>query len=90
MPMSMTVQHEAQKVQSKFIHPLTDLRVGDYYFVPLRKMRAVSPYVSARGKELGVKFATRTTHVREQLGGLMECSEKCPEAMPAVKVIRIE
>lgn len=70
-------------------YPLSTMKVGDMFFVPADENK-LATHVSARGKQLGRKFATRFTTMKETLDGWKPCDPGDKRAVTGVGVWRVE
>lgn len=71
-------------------YPFETMEVGDMFFVPNRSRNTMTPHVSAEGKALGRKFATRLVHMVETKRGWVIAKEDTAGAVQGVGVWRVE
>lgn len=56
-------------------YPFESMRKGDMFFVPGKMRNTMTRYVSAVGKELGIKFITRLCYMKQTIAGWEPCEE---------------
>ena len=69
-------------------YPMDTMAVGEFYFLPGKTTKQVTPHVSARSKRLGRRFITRTVSMMEQIDGYVKVPEDHPYAIRGVGVWR--
>lgn len=85
IPKPVTSQHGGGRRRK---YPFPTMGVGEMFFIPHRKKNNMTAHASAVGKQLGKKFATRLTYMRDVDGTWEHCEPEDEGAIHGIGVWR--